>query len=695
MTWIIGVDVGGTFTDFHAYDAATGSTLAHKRPSTPTDPAEAVLDGLDWLIREGGIPPQEIARIAHGTTVATNALIQRRGAPLALVTTKGFRDLVEIGRQIRPRMYDLQADSPPPLTPREKRFEVAERIGSSGEVVESLDEDSLAAAVAAVKASGVEACAVGLLFSHLNPAHEERVAEALQAAMPDLHVSLSSAVRPEFREYERLSTTVINAYLLPLVSRYVVRLGEGVAARAPDAAIGINQSSGGLMSVFQASRFPVRTALSGPAAGAVGARHTARLSARPNIVTLDMGGTSTDVCLVRDNRIEMRYEHDVADFPVRLPMVDINTVGAGGGSIAWFDQDGLLKVGPISAGADPGPACYGAGGTEPTVTDANLVLNRLSSRGLLGGGMALDVDAAARAIQPVAERLGSTIESAAHGIIAIVLANMVRAIRSVSTERGHDPRGFSLMPLGGAGPLHASGVARALGIREIVLPAAPGILCAQGLVASDLKEDFVASARIYVDETGTEEAARQLDALAERARIWHEREGVAPDRRSVEIEFAMRYVGQNFELAIPIPTDDGAKEKFCTSDGTALSPERLTALFWDAHDRAYGFHNPHDAIEIVNLRLTARGRLERPEAEIRTPGGDEPAIREIRDVYHDSEKPEPTPVYDRGDLAPNHSVSGPAIIEQFDCTTVLHPGDTAQVDDSLNILITVGKGADS
>jgi N-methylhydantoinase A len=531
MGWIVGCDVGGTFTDFYIQEQGSGEFFVHKTPSTPDNPARAIVEGLKAACAARGLDPREILRLEHGTTVATNCLIQRRGGKVALITTQGFRDLLEIGRQIRPRMFDLQTDQPEPLVPREWRIEVDERVHADGKAGRPLGDADLARAVAEVKAAGVDACAVCFLFGFLNPEHERKAGAAL-AELPGLYVSLSSEVQPEFREYERLSTTVLNAYLQPIMVEYLSTLEREVAASFPKATIGINQSSGGLMSIDRARRFPVRTALSGPAAGAVGAIHTAKLAGRPDVITFDMGGTSTDVALIRDYATGTSFERNVAEFPVRLPMLDIATIGAGGGSIAWFERDGLLKVGPISAGAVPGPACYGIGGDRPTVTDANLLLGRLSARGLIGGRMPLDPARARAALQPVAERLGLSVERAAHGVLGIVVSNMVRAIRGVSVERGHDPRGFALMPFGGAGALHATDVARSIGMKTIVVPPAPGILCAQGLVVSDLKEDFVRTRRMVVDEPGCAGIATLLRELRDEALRWCERRGHRAGRSS-------------------------------------------------------------------------------------------------------------------------------------------------------------------
>jgi len=678
MSWVVGIDVGGTFTDFHALNMTTGDVRVHKTPSTPANPADAVIAGMRDLASLAGIAPHEVHRLSHGTTVATNALIQGKGGRVALIVTQGFRDLLEIGRQIRPHMFDLQKDYPAPLVPRERRLEVAERVAFDGSVVTPLEDDSLAGVIEAVRASGADALAVCLLFSFLNPDHERRLKQALSAALPDVHVSISSDVQPEFREYERLSTTVLNAYLQPVMQRYLGDFEREIARLAPEAIVGINQSAGGLMSPPQARHLPIRTALSGPAAGAVGAVDVARGAGCADFITLDMGGTSADVCLVRDYRADMTHERWIEGYPARVASVDINAVGAGGGSVAWFDRDGLIKVGPESAGADPGPACYGLGGDRPTVTDANLLLGRLSPAGLLGGGMALDSAAARRCLQPMAERLGMGVERAAHGLLGIVTANMVRAIRAISVERGHDPRDFALLPFGGAGPLHAADVARALGLRRIVVPAAPGILCAQGLVASDLRESFVDSGVIRVDDAGLPRIDRVVDELQQRAAAWFDAEAVAAGDRESMLSFDMRYVGQNYELAVATPALGGP------------DAEALRQAFFEVHERNYGYFNADDPVEIVNVRLTAVGRFERPTQP--SSSGD-PATPPIpmseRAVWFDADAAATTPVYDRSALLAGHRFGGPAVIEQMDSTTLLFPGDRCSVDAAGNLIIEV------
>ena len=681
--WIVGVDVGGTFTDLYAFERSSGRLALHKRPSTPDNPATAILDGLRELANKADFDPAAVGVLAHGTTVATNALIQRTGARVAVVTTKNFRDLLEIGRQTRPRLYDLKADHPAPLARREHRFEIDERVGADGDVVTPLDLASLDAVIAALRACRAEACGVCFLFSYLNADHEKAVAARLAEALPDLLVSLSSAVQPEFREYERFSTTLLNAYLQPLLNRYMRRLESELEQLAPRARVGINQSSGGLMSPGRTRHFPVRTALSGPAAGATGAISTARKAGRANVITLDMGGTSADVTLIKDDAASTAFEREVAGFPVRLPMIDINTVGAGGGSIAWFDRDGLVKVGPRSAGAEPGPACYGQGGTEPTVTDANLVLGRLAGRGLLGGAMRLDAGASRDALKPLADRLGFSLPQTAQGLLDIITANMVRAIRAISVERGHDPRDFALMPFGGAGPLHANACARALGIREIVIPYSPGILCAEGLLVADLTENFVRSQRFAAGEDARPLVLGFIEAMLAEARAWWEQEEIALERRSLKLVVDMRYASQNYELRVPVEVD-------------GLEPDlpdmaSLRAMFFAAHERAYGFYNPDDPVDVVAVRLTAVGRLPSPgvlkpsEAATTSP---EPIER--REVWFSGEGPLDTPVFARDAIAPGTVVEGPAVVEQFDATSLVFPGDVARVDDALNILIEVG-----
>lgn len=675
--WIVGVDVGGTFTDFAARNVRTGQLAVHKRPSTPSDPSEAILRGFEELTAKIGIGGEDVGRFAHGTTVATNALLQRKGAKVGVVTTKGFRDLLEIGRQVRPSIYDLQADAPPPLATRRNRLEVQERIGADGEVVDPLSEDEIEAMLAQIgQLDDIESVAVCLLFSFINPDHEQRIGAAIRKARPDLYVSISSEIQPEFREYERFSTALINAFLQPEVSRYMDRLQAAVGSMAPRARFGVFQSSGGLMSVDKAAQFPVRTALSGPAAGAVGAAAAGAASNIGNIVTLDIGGTSTDVCLIRDGRTEITHIREIAGFRVRLPMIDIHTVGAGGGSIARIGTDGLMKVGPESAGAVPGPACYSKGGTEPTVTDANVFLGRLPLS-LAGGGLMIDFDKAKAVVEGIAAKMGVSPVKAALGIAGIATSNMTRAIRAVSTEKGHDPRDFTLMPFGGAGGLHAADVAKSLAIRRILVPRAPGILCADGLLEAELQENFVAACRTSLDQ-GQTAIAEAAARLTRQAQDWLSSEaGEAHDARVV-LTLDMRYVGQNYELSIEM-SDDGR------------DVHGLRDSFLAEHRRAYGHADPHAPIEIVNVRAKALATLLQGKSDLAGPATLSDPIA-VSKVWFDETAAVDTPIYERTTLPIGTELRGPVIITQFDSTTVVPPDATVRVDAALNLIMELANG---
>lgn len=681
MNWIVGVDVGGTFTDFCARDLASGKTFVHKRLSTPDNPSDAVLEGFAELSEIVNIDSNDVERFAHGTTVATNALLQRRGGELAIITTQGFRDLLEIGRQIRPKIYDLQVDAPPPLAPRRQRLEISERVDARGDVLIELTDDKISDVIDQVDAlNGIDACAVCLLFSFLNPEHEQRIGSELRRRRPDLHISLSSEVQPEFREYERFSTTMINAFLQPQVSQYMECLKSQVKMAAPNASFGIFQSSGGLMSVERAAQFPVRTALSGPAAGVTGAAAVAMQSGFSDVITFDMGGTSTDVCLIQDGKAATAHVRDIAGFRIRLPMVDIHTVGAGGGSIAYTGADGLLKVGPISAGAVPGPACYCRGGTEPTVSDANMILGRLPEQ-LVGGGMTLDRSLAVSAVEPLAGVLNLTVGETALGIVGIVTSNMVRAIRAVSVERGHDPRAFTLMPFGGAGGLHAADVARELGMTKILVPRSPGILCAEGLIVADLQDNFVGTCRTSLDAP----LGAVLDVLAslsDKADVWFGQETVEASRREYNLIVDMRYVGQNYELPISVFNGRDRPEFPDT--------ETLRLLFFEAHEKSYGHHDPDAPIEIVNLRLRAGAKLVQASAS-------KPASQSVpeptgrHDVRFEAPETVSVPIYERTSLPVGFSLEGPAIITQIDATTVVPPWCRLTVDEESNLIMEIQK----
>ncbi|MBB5695420.1 hydantoinase/oxoprolinase family protein [Muricoccus pecuniae] len=671
----IGFDVGGTFTDFTVHDTRDGGLRHFKVPSTPADPSEAIGTGLRALIGEFGLPAGEIGFVGHGTTVATNMVIERRGVRTGLITTRGFRDVLEIGRQTRPHLYDYAVAKPPPLIPRALRFEVGGRLDADGRELEPLDEAAVEDAARRLGEAGVEAVAIGFLHSYLCDAHERRAAEILRAILPGAYVSTSSGVLPEFREYERFSTTAINTYVGPRMERYLDRFLERLAAIGVEAKPHTIHSNGGLMSVETVRAFPVRTCLSGPAAGVVGAAEVARAAGFPDVVTYDVGGTSTDVSLIANGVPAFATSRLVADYPVRTPMVDVHVIGAGGGSVAWIDDAGALKVGPHSAGADPGPVAYGRGGREPTLTDANIVLHRLDPVTLLGGRMRVDEDAARRAIEErIARPLGLSVEAAALGIIRIAVANMSRAIRSVSTEKGHDLGRFALFPFGGAGPLHAGAVARECGIRRVLVPQEPGTMCARGILMSDISLDFVRSEIAEATPENWPGIMARFEMMAGQGEDWLEAGRVEPARRTVHRVIEARYKGQNHEVQVRLPDEGGfALESFHES-------------FADAHRREYGYDVPGRAVEVVNARLKAVGGVDRPAARFEggTSGAPEPRAR--RQVHFDAGWVE-TPVFDRACLGAGTAIPGPAIIDEMSSTTVVEPGQRVTVDPSGNLIV--------
>lgn len=675
----IGVDTGGTFTDV-CLATPDGNVAVFKLPSTPADPSEAIAGGVREILAANGATPAAVAFLGHGTTVATNALLERRGTPTGIITTAGFRDLLELARQRRPHLYDLQADKPAPLVPRRLRYDVPERLLHDGTIEQPLDEDAVRAAVRALRAAGARAIAICFLYSYLYPRHELRAAEIVRAEFPEVYLSLSHQVLAEFREYERLSTTTVNAYVGPTMSRYVRRLRERVRGAGLPVDPVITQSNGGVISLDIAAETPVRTVLSGPAAGVTGALQVATGAGFADVITFDMGGTSTDVALLQGGRAGLRLELEVAGLPVRTPMIDINTVGAGGGSVAWIDSGGHLKVGPRSAGAVPGPAAYARGGSEATVTDANVSLGILSRESLLGGRMLVDAAAADAAIARLAGQLRLPPVDVAQGILAIVTANMARAIRVISVERGHDPRDFTLLAFGGAGPLHAARLARELDIPRVLVPTAPGILCAIGLLVADPRVDFSRTRVLTANMDALPVADEILATLAVDAGTWLDREGAAPDARRLRRMADMRYAGQNYELTLDLPP-------------TPLDAAALAALldaFHAAHDQSYGFASPGEPVQFVTFRLEATSIV--PKAALpELPA----AAGQIADALLGTRRtylPEAggwvdCPIYDRALLGPGHRCAGPAIVEQMDSTTLVLPGQRGEVDRFGNIIL--------
>lgn len=679
MSWRVGVDAGGTFTDVCFYDESSGKLEVTKVASTPPDPGRAVINGIREVFGSG-VDSKAVSYFAHGSTVATNALIQKRGVETGLITTDGFRDLLELGRQKRPHLYDLQADKPEPLVRRDRRIEVRERVLHDGTIETELDDEQVRQAVRKLKADGVRSIAVCFLYSYVVSDHENRVKQIIGEEYPEAFVSTSFEVMPEFREFERLSTVVVNAYLGPVMATYLNKLEPELTKSGIDAHPHINQSNGGVISFDTAARMPVRTVLSGPSSGIVGATYVSGLSGYDNLITFDMGGTSTDVSLIEHGQLSISSEANVEGYPVKTPMLDIRAVGAGGGSIAWIDAGGHLKVGPHSAGADPGPVCYGLGNTEPTVTDANVVLGTLHRTHLLGGRMPIHAASSECALAELAARIGLDTVTTAQGIIRVVVANMARAIRVISVQRGYDPRAFTLVAFGGAGPLHASRLADELEIPRVLVPEVPGLLCALGLLVANLRTDYSLTRLMDVEagaEIGIQEALAILEA---RADTWFDEEQISKERRQVKRVVDMRYKGQNYELPVKI-------------DAHAISADAIGELrkrFDDAHEQFYGYAAPGEPVQIVTLRLEAIGVVKKAEIQAEPVGHADPSLAETgrRSVFF----PElagyvPTPIYERTLLKAGNVITGPAIVEQLDATTVILPGQVATVDAYRNIII--------
>jgi N-methylhydantoinase A len=668
----IGVDVGGTFTDVVYVDEATGRLVVHKLPSTPT--ADSTVAGIRRVLELGGGEPAGVSFVGHGSTIATNAVIERRGARVALVTTRGFRDVLEMGRLSRPpgHLYDLFFTTlSAPLVRRAHRFEVTERVDHTGRVVTPLAEDEVRAVARQLRDEGITSVAVCYLFAFVHPAHEQRTRAILAEELGPLDITLSSDVLPEFREYERTATTVLHAYVKPLISGYLGTLAQRLSAEAGlRAPLFLMQSNGGLSSPAVTIERPATLLLSGPSGGVVASCHLAEQLGFPDMITVDMGGTSFDVALVRNGRPEITDERRVLHQPVRVAMVDIHSIGAGGGSIAWLDEAGGLHVGPHSAGSSPGPACYGQGGTEVTVTDANLLLGYLDPASFLGGAMRIEPELAAKACHRLAEQLDLDVLRLAAGIRRLINVAMAGAIRAMTVKKGRDPRELPLLAFGGAGPLHAADLMLELDIPWVVVPEYPGCFSAQGIILTDVRHDYVQS--LVVDARAVDPAAvgRALDAMAARGQADLAADEVPPANRRLERSLDLRYRGQAYGLSTPLP------------DGPVDQRAMAAAIdeFQRRHERLYGFNDPEAAVELVNAKLLAIGRLpQRPDQRRpAAPPPPAPAAR-VRRVHFPPAGEVETRVYARADLVPGHRVAGPAIVEQLDTTTVVPPGLWATV----------------
>jgi N-methylhydantoinase A len=684
---LLGVDVGGTFTDAVLLDDGVVHTA--KVPTTPGEESAGVMAAVEAVLAAAGAEAGEVEEFSHGMTVGTNALLEERGARTALIATRGFADLLEIARQDRPSLYHLCAPKPASLIDPELKLEAAERTGPEG-IVEPLADGEPERLAAALEASGAESVAICLLFSYLDPTHERRLAAHLRERLPDLHVSASHEVLPRFREYERASTTAIDAYLSPLLARYLGRLEEAAAAAglpAPQVML----SSGGVAPAEEAGRAGAWSVLSGPAGGAVGAGLLARLSGDGNALGFDMGGTSCDVCVVEDGEVQRSDSREIDGRPIQLPTVDVHTVGAGGGSIGWRDPGGALRVGPRSAGAQPGPACYGRGGTEPTVTDANLLLGNLAADSTLAGGVALDAEAAERAVGALAEELELDPLETAAGIVRVANQEMVRALRVVTVERGVDPRRFALLPFGGAGPMHAAAIAEELGIDRLVCPRAGGVLSAFGLCASDRRRDTARTVMLSGAELTAERIAAAVNDLRATASHNHDVDGPKTadierfsahqhgvlDGARAEVVYGMRYAGQAFEL--PIPGDP------------APDPTDLIARFESAHEARYGHRDPDGAVVLVDIRLALIVDGPEPRPAAASDGALEESTRKVRFADEWIE----TPVL-RGEPESGRTAEGPVIFELPEATLVLPPSWSATVDEfgSINAKRSQGESSD-
>lgn len=686
---LLGVDVGGTFTDLVLTETDGGSVHIHKVPTSGEDPSEGVMKGVGEICEIAGVDPASVAYIFHGTTTATNAMLEHRGAEVGLITTEGFRDVLHIARHQRPQHYSIMQEIPwqdRALVKRRHRKVVPERVKPPrGEVLKRLDEEAVRRVARELREAGVDSVAVCFLFSYLNPDHEERARELVEEELPGAFVTTSSSVFPQFREFERFTTAAINAFVGPKVGRYVRNLRGGLKKSGVKADVHIMRSNGGVSPSEVAAEQPVSLLLSGPAAGVQGGAWSGGLSGREKLITFDVGGTSADIGIVTERGFAEAGARDtwIAGFPVMVPMINISTIGAGGGSIAYVDEGGAFRVGPRSAGAVPGPACYGHGGTEPTVTDAHSVLGRLDPENFLGGNMPLYPDHARAVVGELAGKLGMSDEEAAAGIITILNNNMANATHSVTTQKGHDPREFSLVAFGGAGPLHAVEVARILGVGEVIIPAYPGINSAIGLLTTDLKYDAIATQFTLSTAPDLGRVNSDLERLESEVHSQLRDDGIAEEDISILRSADCRYVGQGYELRVALP--DGRIEE----DNIGEVWERMHEL----HRSEYGHAFPDNPIELVNVRVSGVGRTPKIAG---VPLGGERGVEAARLKEQDVSfwvdgalESFPTAFYDRDRLPVGRSVEGPAVILQKDTTTVLPPDTRATLDESGNLIVEV------
>ena len=694
MAYRLGVDVGGTFTDLLLVHDESGDLFRVKTPSTPGDPSEGVLAGVRRICEESGVPPGDLDYVMHGTTVTTNALLEAKGARVGLITTQGFRQILHLARSQTPGPlagWIIMIKPEPPAAIEDTR-EARERMSARGEVVEPVDRAQVKEIVRDLVESGVESLTVSLINSYASPAHEREIKELIHGLYPGFPVTISSDVLPEFREYERTLTACMNSYVRPKVEAYITSLESSLKRQGVRGELNILRSDAGLMTARLASENPIYGVLSGPSGGVAGALHVAHRAGFDNILTFDMGGTSTDVALCENGQPTIARQTEIPYgwglpgevIPVKVPSVNVRSIGAGGGSVAHVPAvTGALRVGPQSAGADPGPASYGKGGTDPTVTDANVVIGHLPPR-LLGGEMTLDVEAAKAAIQKIGDALGLDLHQAAQGILDIVNENMAGALRVISVQRGYDPRDFAIVAFGGAGPMHANAVAKVMGSFPVLVPPAPGLLCATGDLVADFRNEFARTFIRTIDQVTGDEVKAIFDEVGREASDWLEREGIPSERRRVSYNVDMRYYRQGYE--IPVEIDPA----LLAGNGTQMLADRFNQL----HEQFYRFQMEDTTCEIVNLRAIGFGEVTKPRLP-ESDAGDGPeashAVVDEHEVYFEGEWL-PTRVYDRAQLLPGNRVEGPAIVTEFDSTTVVLAGYAAEVDRYLNLIINRVQG---
>jgi len=679
MIWRIGIDTGGTFTDIAGMNQETGVLSILKVHSTPDDPGEAVAHGIKELCDRHGIDPSAIETIIHGSTVATNAVLEHKGAKTAFITTHGFRDVLLIQRQNRQRLYDLTCRRAEPLLPRASIFEVEERILVHGTIEIPLQEESLEAIARQIKEAGYESIVIGFLHSTINPAHELKAGKYFRRELPEISVSLSHQVVGSQGEYERFSTGVINSYVQPKMQGYLNRFSDRLHSLKTDARLYIMKSNGGMTTPKVARQRCVQTLISGPSGGVIAGRHLAG-SGRPNLITADVGGTSFDVSLIHEGDLAYADKSEINGLAINLPMIDIHTVGAGGGSIGWIDAGGALRVGPHSAGADPGPACYGRGGTLPTVTDANLVLGRIAAQSSLAGGMELELAAARTAIEShLASKLGMSIEATAEGMIHIINARMTAAIRKLTVERGHDPESFSLCMFGGTGPLHGAELAEEMGIKEVIIPTMPGVFSAFGLLICEMREEQIQSYLRLLPETDEKEMETEFRKLADTAGSRLNLSVEKPGAHQVIRRLQLRYQGQSHMIPIDLPMG-------------SIRKKTIRQMFNQAHEQRFGYAFAEEPVEIVNLWAIVTLKREGFSPPSYQSSGSSPQ-KGLRKVYLEGEEHE-TPIYDRLALASDTNFIGPAILEQIDTTTLVLPHQKATVDYQGNLILKSRKGSD-